>query len=49
MAEASSRWGVFWAIAAIVGGIGGLVGLELSDEPNMTLGPDPAPSSSSRA
>ena len=38
MAEASSRWGVFWAIAAIVGGIGGLIGLEIWEEPNMTLG-----------
>ena len=38
MAEASSRWGVFWAIAAIVGGVGVLIWLEIMEEPNMTLG-----------
>ena len=37
MAEASSRWGVFWAIAAIIGGIGTLIGLEIWEEPNMTV------------
>ena len=29
---------MFWAIAAIVGGIGTLMGLEIWEEPNMTLG-----------
>ena len=38
MAEASSRWGVFWAIVAIVVGIGTLMGLEIWEDPNMTLG-----------
>jgi DNA-binding CsgD family transcriptional regulator len=37
MAESSSRWGVFWAIAAIVGGVGVLISLEIIEDPHMTL------------
>ncbi len=38
MAEETSRWGTFWAIVAIIGGIGTLIGLEIWEEPDMTLG-----------
>jgi DNA-binding NarL/FixJ family response regulator len=32
------RWGRWWAIAAIVGGITLMMGLEILEEPHMTLG-----------
>src|SRR5262245_61130909 len=38
MADESSRWGVVWAIAAILAGIAILLALEVADEPHVTLG-----------
>jgi hypothetical protein len=33
----TGRWGVGWAVAAIVAGIGLLISLEILEEPDLTL------------
>lgn len=37
MIDLSERWGIFWAVAAIVAGIGLLITLEILEEPDLTL------------
>ena len=38
MDELGGKWGIFWSLAAIVGGIGLLITLEIIEEPGLTLG-----------